>query len=144
MPFMTWAMPAETGDVLKMLRTSSIKAPPWVLVPEPLGSVMRQEMGRFKILDGSTIVEKRHARLSVSKPTFLADGNDHADVMVIPDEPYSEPARLKVNGVETFLAPGEILEITSEEEGVFHLHLDDPVLWSTNPRRETLAVQEDE
>ena len=143
MSFASWALPAETGDILRLSRTSRERAAPWVLVPDRLDVLMRENMNRYKIIEGR-FYEKKHARLSVSKPTFIADGEDHADVMVIPDGDHELDARVKINGEETLLAPGEIVEIRSTEEGTFHIQLDDPLLWSERPRRETFAVLPEE
>lgn len=132
------------GRVIRTRLTDDNLGAPWILVPEEHAIDLRRDMYRFHYKDNQ-IVKKETARLSVSTPIFKADGQDHAAVMVIPDDPnYKKPIRLVINSEEIFVKPNEVIEIVSEKEGSFTIELVDDHIAAEKSRRETFARKNNE
>ena len=116
----------NSGRILRTRLTDDpCPGPGWIECSQEMLHGVRADSNRYKYRDGC-VEAKKKVRLSVSTPVFEADGEDKAEVMVIPHEEGTKGSvTLRINGEETEVAFGEVLEIRSDEEGSFTIEVDD-------------------
>lgn len=93
------------------------------------------------------VERRRKVRLSLSAPTFDADGKDFVEFMVIPEIdkraghiPLPEMISFTVNGERFSVEPEKPWPLASPLPGVFVFRLDDPCVWANPDERRTEAV----
>lgn len=147
MGYRIWALCDADGLIERtQLTLSTVPSPPWAVVPVELQTTIRRSAYRFRVVDGVFTLRGR-LRLSLSTPTFTADGVDHADVMVLADEDGIDPAaqvEIVINDQPVTLALGEVLEIASPVEGSFEIRLTDPRFYAEPGIRITTALAPEE
>lgn len=138
-----WYLTDENGVVRKVGVSPEEKSAPWHPMPEAMYARVYQAPRMFRADAEGELHQLPEIRLSISTPTFVADGVDCAEVLVF-GEGLSGEVQLTINGRPETLEFGEVLELVSEVEGVFVIELADPRYYAREARRRTTALRKDE